>query len=241
VRDKTTILDRLLHGDLKDVFLAHLERDFRFRMYNQFSDQIHGIEGDSPIFHDFAVKAEAEIPGHALNRALAARSRFLDWDPAARRLALRSRVAPAVPPVGARRAFLVEPEAMTVNPYWRRDGADVVTVEGGALVKAPPLAWHYAASAPIDFSGVDFASEFCWLRLQMRDVTQPLCVSLFNEATNEIFDEFVVPAGEGAQEIVVETPRAVGRALMIRTGEQTANAQGVFVKAELIASPVAPR
>jgi glycosyltransferase involved in cell wall biosynthesis len=236
VRDKTTVLERLLHGELKTLFMAHLERDLRFRLLNQYADHAYAIEGDGPIFHGFAVQAEAQISGHELNQALATKSRHLDWDGATRGLTLRPRVAPPAPPLEARHALTIEPGDMSANPYWKGTGAAVQPAVEGVLIKAPPRPWHYAARAPIDFSSVDFAAEFCWLRVQMSDVTQPLLLSLFDEDANQIFYEWTMPAGAGVQTLTVEVPRPVGAYLLVRTGAQATDAQGVFVKAEVLAS-----
>jgi hypothetical protein len=183
------------------------------------------------------VQAEEQIPGHELNQALATKSRHLDWDGALRRLTMRPRVAPPAPPPEARRVLTIDAEAMSANAYWQTTGAQVRPAAGGALIKAPPLPWHYAARAPIDFSNVDFTAEFCWLRVEMSDVTQPLLLSLFDEEANQIFYEWTMPAGAGVQILTVEVPRSVGACLLVRTGEQAKDAQGIFVKAELLTAP----
>ncbi len=145
------------------------------------------------------------------------------------------------PPADATTVFAVGPEGVRCYDFWRNAGATLTMTEAGAAITTPPVAWHYAAGVPLDFSTVRFGETHCWVRLDVRDVTGPLLVAIYGAEDDSLWFETTVPEGPRPQSVFLMISEPRGDLLLLRTGARdVAAATTILGAAILTASVYAP-
>jgi glycosyltransferase involved in cell wall biosynthesis len=232
VEYKMGVINELLGGKYAEAFQAFQRRDFAFRLCFTQAKIAHSITGDTPHFRELALKANEALPGHPSLRFLADLTPGLTWTGPERGLVEREVLGAA--PAAARTVFEGGPETLKCPPYWARLGAKFEPAEGGVRLITPPIGWQYAATIPLDFSGVDLEAMHVWIRLKIRAVQGEILCGLYDDNLNEISLEALLPQGEASQVYEVELSHRVGAAILLRTGPSGEPAsmiiEGVTVK-----------
>jgi hypothetical protein len=142
------------------------------------------------------------------------------------------------PPADARTVWSAGPDAVCCFEYWRDAGATLKVDGTGAHITTPPIAWHYSQGVNLDFTGVDFERDYCWIRLDVADVAGRLFASLHNTEDNSIVSEALIPAGEGAIRVYLKAHDAALTMLLLRTGDRDETAKGVVLGVQIVVASV---
>jgi hypothetical protein len=126
------------------------------------------------------------------------------------------------------------PSQIRASGDWTQAGAQVVHADRSVRIVAPDIAYHYAACAPLDLTGVDVSREACWLRITTEGVWGEMLVALYDEQTDTLGLERPLRLGPGRRQTLIELVDPPGSMLMFRNGGQARGAAVTFLGAELI-------
>jgi hypothetical protein len=126
------------------------------------------------------------------------------------------------------------PADVVCYEYWSNAGAAVSHQPSGAVVVTPQHAWHYAAGVPLDFSGIDFETQDCWVRVRLGGVTGQVGVALYDGAQDAIAAQEMVDSFAGVRQLSLEVKDAAASLLLLRNGEAEGVSQATFVGAEIV-------
>jgi hypothetical protein len=140
------------------------------------------------------------------------------------------------PPPSAVATFSADSGAVVCYDFWRNAGATLQHEADGAHITTPPVCWHYASGINLDFSGVDFDHEHCWVRVRVRDATSNIRVSVYDLDDDTLAAETALPVGPGESEVFLKIVRRKGSLLLFRTGEFPEAASATILSAEILVS-----
>jgi hypothetical protein len=140
----------------------------------------------------------------------------------------------------ARLVRVYGPGDLICQDHWLKAGASVEQRQSGAVITTPAIAWHYAAGAPLDYSGIDFQREDAWVRVRLGGVDGQLGAALYDEDSNEIFAHEMFEAARGVREAILPVGPASARFLLFRAGQDDAAVSATFVGAEIVVAAKPP-
>jgi hypothetical protein len=135
----------------------------------------------------------------------------------------------------ARLVRLYGPKDVVCYDYWLNAGAVLTQEPYGAVIATPAQAWHYAAGVPVDFSGVDFASEDCWVRVRLAGIAGQVGAALYDGAVDAIAAQVLVEEAPGVHELVLPAKDAAASLLLVRNGALDRSSHAIFLGAEILA------
>jgi len=239
-RDKRTVLDRLLSGQLREAFFGYLRRDILFNMHAQFAEQTYSLAGDEPVFREHVIAAAAEMPGVSRLKSVAALSRHFRWDEPTRSPILRQNVAPLPPPREARLLSRINPHSIHSEPHWIVAGVSLDYDSAGTRLRTAADPWHYSALVALQFCRFERANSWCWLRIIFSDVHGTPMAALFDPASNALNSEVLLPSGQGTSEHFFELHDPTYTHLLFRNGTSNETSSVSIHGIELLTMPVAP-
>ncbi|MGH7102273.1 MAG: glycosyltransferase [Acetobacteraceae bacterium] len=238
-RDKQTVIDRLLGGNLQQAFLGYLRRDLLCRMHTLFAEQTLQMPGGEAAFREHLEAAAAALPGAPCLKRLVPLTRNFRWDERARVPVPRDDVAPLPPPKEASVLAWVDLGLIGAEPDWMAAGAAVTGDAEGVRLRTANQAWHYAASVPLMGGWVLPRNSWCWLRLAFSAVEGAPMVSLFNPAANEIKEERSLPPRREPGELFFELSDPACTHLLFRNGPANAASSVLIHAIEVWSMPAA--
>jgi SAM-dependent methyltransferase len=140
------------------------------------------------------------------------------------------------PPADARLVSQAGPAEVRCFEFWRNAGATLELTGEGARIGTPPVAWHYSQAVNLDFSGVDFGREHCWVRLTLRDVDGALSVALHDDQANSVAAEAIAPPQTGLYDVHLRAVSPAHAMLLLRTGQGDAAAHATVVGVQVLAA-----
>jgi hypothetical protein len=143
------------------------------------------------------------------------------------------------PPPEARTVRIYGPNDVVCYQFWANAGATVVVDGAGARITTPVEPWHYAAGVNLDFSGVDFEHEVCWIKLVLTDAHGEFRASLYDGGADTLREEKVIVGGGGAITFL-KAKSASHNLLLFRTGQFDGPAEATFLEAEIVRAPRYP-
>jgi hypothetical protein len=132
------------------------------------------------------------------------------------------------------------PSDVVCYDYWLEAGAVLAHEAYGAVVTTPADAWHYAAGVPLDFSGVDFSAEDCWIRVRLGGIAGQVGIALYDSARDAIAGQVIVDEAPGVHELVVPAEDEAAALLLIRNGALDRVSHAIVLGAEILAARKPP-
>jgi hypothetical protein len=143
------------------------------------------------------------------------------------------RTDPGSPPAHAAIQRRAGAEDLRCYEYWSNAGASLEPAEGGVLLSTPPSVGHYAACFHLDWTGVVFDHQHCWIRVRLLQVAGDLSVSVFNSTENVVQLEQILRDG-GEQTLLFRLDTPLGDMMMFRTGPSGRPASAIIHSMELL-------
>lgn len=240
-RDKKTVIDRLLHGVLRDGFLDYFRRDALFSMHAQFAEQAYHLAGDGPEFSTHLMAAAAEQPGRPQLRRIVEQSRRFRWDAQTGAPVPRRNVAPLPPPTGHTSVLAqIDLRRIRSEPHWKAAGAAVRGTRAGVHLRTPNVAWHYSAILPLDSGSPADPAMWRWLRITYSSVTGVPLLALFDPGANALQAETALKPGLGMQDLFFELQDPAFSHLLLRNGASRMASSVTISAIDVLTMPVVP-
>lgn len=168
VRDKTTVIDRLMNGPLAPRFKQYFRNDFVFNLHRASAAAVYAIEGDTPNYAMHILEAEKCLPHTEELGRIAHQSRYLNWNEMAGGIEAIAAPPPTQPDEKKTRVTQVLSfNHFLMNNRWLELGAKLTRLSQGVeveTIKSPGI----SAMLPLDVAKLDFDKNWHWLYVQYR-------------------------------------------------------------------------
>jgi len=239
-RDKGTVLNRLLHGDMREAFLDYFQRDLLFNMHAQFAEQTFHMPDGEPVFQRHLLAAAAAMPGMSRLKYLASLDRRFRWDEYTRSLTRRENVAPLPPPKQASLVSKLDLCSIRSEPDWQASGAELGKDRDGVQLRTGNGPWHYSALVRLNLAQPVRPNTWRWLRIAFSNVQGTPMAALFDPTSNDLQDEVPLVARPGISEVFLELHDPAYTHLLFRNGASS-NASTVLIRAiEFLSMSIVP-
>jgi glycosyltransferase len=232
-RDKQTIIDRVLNGESRDVFLSYIRRDIIANIHLSRAKHALAINPRDPAVTYHLLSAGEFLPGMpALKELVYSLPEFL-WD---EEKGVPIHISNKQLAEG-HTLFSLDLRHFQVEKLWAADGAKIRIAADGVYIETPPHAWHYAATLPIENGRVAEDASYKFLRILFRDVKGQPTMALYDPAGDRLAWEVNSGKLESKEAVLLPCVDTAFSRLMIRNGPNEGRSALCIQSVEVVSIP----